>query len=87
MVDGRRRRTPSARCRSCRGDNNREEYAAATAGLVNEDEQESPMAAYLHPQLEGFTVELLLGRPRWKARQQRPDAVILDVGPPDISGL
>ncbi|WP_411899862.1 hypothetical protein [Salmonella enterica] len=39
-------------------------------------------------QLEGFTLELFArGLPELeKSRQQRPDAVILDVGPLELSG-
>ncbi|MGJ2164656.1 two-component system response regulator CreB [Salmonella enterica subsp. enterica serovar Paratyphi A] len=54
-----------------------------------EDEQGIADTLIYTLQLEGFTVELFArGLPALeKARQQRPDAVILDVGLPDISGF
>ncbi|MBC6105928.1 two-component system response regulator CreB [Salmonella enterica subsp. enterica serovar Typhimurium] len=54
-----------------------------------EDEQGIADTLIYTLQLEGFTVELFArGLPTLeKARQQRPDAVILDVGLPDISGF
>lgn len=54
-----------------------------------EDEQGIADTLIYTLQLEGFTVELFArGLPALeKSRQQRPDAVILDVGLPDISGF
>ncbi len=54
-----------------------------------EDEQGIADTLIYTLQLEGFTVELFArGLPALeKARQQRPDAVILDVGLPDTAAL